>query len=97
MFARLNFWPGRRSAEAGSESPNHAASKAKTAHIDLQKRRLADTEAAIHIINREAVEWLVRHHGRRWPYDVVIVDESTSFSDHTTARWKALNSVRVAA
>ena len=49
---------------------------------------------AIHIINREHVRWLVSlFPGKLWPYDCIIVDESTSFADHTTARWKALASV----
>ena len=75
-------------------SPNHAANKAKTAHIEKQKQDLARTPTIIHIINREAVAWLVAFWGKDWPYDCVIVDESTSFSDHRTARWKALNMVR---
>lgn len=29
-----------------------------------------------------------------WPYDVVIIDESSSFKDHTTSRFKALLAVR---
>lgn len=75
-------------------SPNHAASKAKTAHIDFQKRTLASQPTMIHIINREAVDWLVDFHGKEWPYDTVIVDESKSFADKNTTRWKALNKVR---
>jgi SNF2 family DNA or RNA helicase len=75
-------------------SPNYAARKAKTAHLELQRRKLADTDRMIHIINREAVDWLVGYHGKAWPYDVVIVDESTSFADHTSLRFKALNKVR---
>lgn len=75
-------------------SPNHAANKAKTAHLEKQRRDLVSTPTIIHIINREAVEWLVELWGKNWPYDCVIIDESTSFSDHKTARWKALNRVR---
>lgn len=75
-------------------SPNHAAGKARTEHLELQRRRLARTPQMIHIINREAVAWLVAYWGNQWPYDCVIVDESTSFADHRTERWKALNSVR---
>jgi hypothetical protein len=75
-------------------SPNYAANKAKTAHIEQQKQNLARTPQMIHIINREAVEWLVDFWGKDWPYDCVIIDESTSFSDHRTKRWKALVKVR---
>lgn len=71
-------------------SPNHAAGRARTAMFEQQKRDKANSPARIHIINREAVEWLVRYFGRKWPYDCIIVDESTSFADHTSARFKAL-------
>lgn len=86
-----------RKAERQEElgSPNNAAAKAKTAHILLQKERLARSPAMIHIINREAVAWLVEYWGKKWPYDCVIIDESRSFSDHRTERFKALNRVRL--
>lgn len=74
--------------------PNTAAQKAKTRHLEMQKRRLARQPTMIHIINREAVQWLVKGFGSSWPYDCVIVDESRGFSDNDTARWGALNSVR---
>lgn len=50
--------------------------------------------STIHLINREQVEFLVAAWGKDWPYDVVIIDESTSFKDHRTARFKALKRVR---
>lgn len=50
--------------------------------------------ATIHIINREQVEFLVDAWGRDWPFDTVIVDESSSLKDHTTNRFKALKKVR---
>lgn len=51
-------------------------------------------KACIHLINREQVEFLVAAWGKDWPYDVVIIDESTSFKDHRTGRFKALKRVR---
>jgi SNF2 family DNA or RNA helicase len=50
--------------------------------------------ATIDLINREQVEFLVRAWGRDWPYDVVIIDESSCLKDHTTRRFKALQAVR---
>lgn len=50
--------------------------------------------ATIDLINREQIEFLVRAWGRDWPYDVVIIDESSCLKDHTTARFKALKAVR---
>lgn len=64
--------------------------ESKRAVRDFMKR----AKATIHIINREQVEFLVRAWGRQWPYDTVIIDESSAFKDHTTNRFKALKAVR---
>lgn len=63
-----------------------------------KKRRLKaiQSDAPIHITNRESITWLVDHFGRDWPYDMVIIDESSGFKDHTSQRWKALKNVRPA-
>ena len=75
-------------------SPVYAANRAKSYHMALQRKQLARKKTKIHLINREMVTWLVDYWGKSWPYDTVIVDESTSFADHRTKRWKSLNSVR---
>lgn len=46
------------------------------------------------IINRELVPWLVSHWGRKWPYDMVVIDESSSFKNHASKRFKALKKIR---
>jgi len=56
---------------------------------------LTDT-ADLHIINRELVPWLVslfRDTGRPWPYDMVVIDEASSFKSHSAQRFKALRKV----
>lgn len=50
--------------------------------------------ADIYIINRENVEWLVDYYRNDWPFDMVVIDESSSFKDQSTKRWKALKRVR---
>lgn len=50
--------------------------------------------ATIYVINREQVEFLVDAWGVDWPYDCVVIDESSSLKDHSTNRWKALRKVR---
>ena len=50
--------------------------------------------AAVHIINREQVEFLVNALGRSWLWKTVIIDESSSLKDHKTLRFKALSKVR---
>lgn len=56
------------------------------------RRQLAMSNAPIHIINREQLVWLINMYAelREWPYDTLIIDESSSFKDHKTARFKAL-------
>ena len=48
----------------------------------------------MHFINREQLVWLVNLFGAKWPYRTVIIDESDSFKDHKSERWKALAKVR---
>lgn len=55
---------------------------------------MARLRRSVHFINREQVEWLVNFWGPRWPYRTVIIDESSSFKDHKTERFKALAKVR---
>lgn len=50
--------------------------------------------ASIYVINREQVEFLARAWGHDWPYDGVVIDESSAFKDHRTKRWAALRNVR---
>ena len=59
-----------------------------------KKREAAlDEDTDIHIINRENVPWLVEKLGQKWPYDCVVIDESSSFKSHTSKRWRSLKKV----
>ncbi len=59
-----------------------------------QKRiRALNTPADLYIINRENVVWLVDYYRNSWPFDMVVVDESSSFKSHNAKRFKALASV----
>lgn len=61
----------------------------------LEDRVRALTRPAdVYVINRENTQWLVQHYGREWPFDVVVLDESSSFKNHQAKRFKALKSVR---
>lgn len=54
--------------------------------------RALNTPADIYIINRENVVWLVDYYRNDWPFDMVVVDESSSFKSHKAKRFKALAS-----
>lgn len=48
--------------------------------------------ANVYVINRENVEWLVEY--CRWDFDMVVIDELSSFKSHKAKRFKALKKVR---
>ncbi|HEY9059316.1 MULTISPECIES: DEAD/DEAH box helicase [Oscillospiraceae] len=56
--------------------------------------KAVNTKADIYIINRENVEWLVDLYKGSWPYDMVVVDELSSFKSATAKRFRALRKVR---
>ena len=47
--------------------------------------------ADVYIINRENVVWLVDFYKNDWPFDMVVIDESSSFKSHKAKRFKALS------
>lgn len=55
--------------------------------------RALNTPADLYIINRENVAWLVDYYRNAWPFDMVVVDESSSFKSHKSKRFKALASM----
>ena len=60
-----------------------------------QERRAAlQKPAFVHIINRENVQWLIEESGIQWQYDMVVVDELSSFKSHQAKRFKSLLKMR---
>lgn len=60
-----------------------------------ERRRLKALAAPadIYVINRDNVDWLVKA-SIGWPFDTVIIDESSSFKNPSARRFKALRKVR---
>lgn len=60
-----------------------------------ERRRIKalTTPADIYVINRDNVQWLVNAQ-MGWPFDTVIIDESSSFKNPASRRFKALRKVR---
>lgn len=48
----------------------------------------------IYIINRENVDWLVNKSGYKFDFDMVVIDELSSFKNHQSKRFKSLMKVR---
>lgn len=59
-----------------------------------QREKALSAEADIYVTNRDNIAWLVLKYGKRWPFDMVVVDESSSFKNPSARRFKALRSVR---
>ncbi|WP_123053068.1 DEAD/DEAH box helicase [Clostridium sp. JN-1] len=51
-------------------------------------------KADIYTINRENVPWLVDFYKNDWPFDMVVIDELSSFKSPSAKRFKALKKVR---
>jgi len=51
-------------------------------------------KADIYTINRENVPWLVDFYKNDWPFDMVIIDEISSFKSPSAKRFRALKKVR---
>lgn len=50
--------------------------------------------AHIYIINRENVDWLITKSGFKWTFDMVVIDELSSFKSYQAKRFKSLLKVR---
>ena len=61
----------------------------------LAKRvRALNTPGDVYVINRENVPWLVEYYLQDWPFDMVVLDESTSFKNSSSKRFKAMKLIR---
>ncbi len=64
--------------------------------VGTEQERIAalKTSADIYIINRENVQWLIEESGTPFDFDMLVIDELSSFKNHQTKRFKALMKVR---
>ena len=53
-----------------------------------------EADADIYVINRENVTWLVNLTGKEWPFEMIVVDELSSFKSNSAKRFKSLRIVR---
>ena len=63
-----------------------------------QRVKALEADADVYVIGRDNVVWLVEHLGRkRWPFDMVVIDELSSFKNPQAKRFRALRKVIPAA
>ena len=78
------------------EKWEHLSGIGMSAVLGSEKERIAalGRKAQVYVINRENVEWLVDYYKQVWPFDMVVLDESTSFKNPQSKRFKAMRRVR---
>ena len=55
-----------------------------------QRVRALNTPADVYVINRENVPWLVEYDRNSWRFDMVVIDELSSFKSSKAQRFKSL-------
>lgn len=84
---------GTWSREAGKWDHTKMLRVSPVLGSQAKRIKALNTPADIYIINRENVCWLVDYYKNDWPFDMVVVDESSSFKSHKAKRFKSLSSV----
>ena len=63
--------------------------------LGSQKERLEalEQDSDVYVINRENVAWLVNHYKSKFPFDMVVIDELSSFKSPKAQRFRSLRMV----
>jgi len=61
---------------------------------EVERKAALRMKADIFIINRENVQWLVEESGLPFDFDMMVVDELSSFKNHQTKRFRSLMKAR---
>lgn len=59
-----------------------------------QRKKALQKDADVYIINRENVPWLIEQSGMPFDYDMVVIDELSSFKNWQSKRFRSLMKVR---
>lgn len=62
--------------------------------LEKERKQALWQKADIYVINRENVAWLVSYYGKSFPFDMVVIDELSSFKNQNSIRFKSLKKVR---
>lgn len=69
---------------------------AKVLGTKKQREQALETDADIFIINRENVPWIVSYYFPKFPFDMLVIDELSSFKSAKAERFRALRKIRPA-
>jgi SNF2 family DNA or RNA helicase len=66
----------------------------KVLGTERQRKEALRSKADIYIINRENVSWLIAFYSTAFPFDMVVIDELSSFKSANSRRFKSLRQIR---
>lgn len=61
---------------------------------ERERRAALQSGADVVVMNRENVDWLINRSGIKWQWDMVVIDELSSFKNHRAKRFTALLKAR---
>jgi SNF2 family DNA or RNA helicase len=61
---------------------------------EAERKMALRKQADVYIINRENVQWLAEESGFSFDFDMVVIDELSSFKNHQTKRFRSLMKLR---
>lgn len=81
------------SAECAKWDHTQALRVSKVLGSAKQRQSALSADADIYVINRENVQWLIEYLQGIWPFDLVIIDELSSFKSAQAKRFRMLRRV----
>lgn len=94
IIAPLRVAKNTWSAEVEKWDHLHGLTYSIAVGTEAQRIAALKKEADIYIINRENVQWLVEKSGLPFDYDMVVIDELSSFKNWNAKRFRSLMKVR---
>ena len=85
-----NTWP----AEIRKWDHLHGLTYSVAVGTEAERKAALSAKADIYIINRENVQWLIEKSGVDFDFDMVVIDELSSFKSNQAKRFKSLVKVR---
>lgn len=61
---------------------------------EKQRIRALNTAGDVYVLSRDNVAWLVEYYRNAWPFDMVVIDELSSFKSHQAKRFRSLKQIR---
>ena len=83
-------WP----AEIHKWDHLHGLTYSVAVGTETERKAALRQRVSVYIINRENVQWLIEESGVVFNYDMLIIDELSSFKNHDTKRFKSLMKMR---